>query len=50
MKNLEDTKKEIAQIEKDISEYPFWGAWLTVKNEELQGLKRHLVYLESKNV
>tara|TARA_R110000868_G_scaffold322391_4_gene583295 strand:- start:2554 stop:2706 length:153 start_codon:yes stop_codon:yes gene_type:complete len=50
MKNLEDTKNQIEQIEKDIADYPFWGAWLTVKNEELNGLKRHLAYLESKNV
>ena len=42
LKTLEERK---AQIEKDIAEYPRWGAYLAAKAEELRGIDREAAYL-----
>lgn len=39
---IEEIKKRIAELDKQIAEYPYWGAALTAMDEERSKLKSQL--------
>ena len=48
MKTLKELKERLATLEREIDEYPSWGAWLTVADEERRGLKAQIERMDKK--
>lgn len=45
---LKEMKARLAYLEKEIADYPYWGAALTAMDEERRGLKQGIKARERK--